>query len=91
MPMERATLAEAWKTYREMAVSPTAGPTQVHETKKAFYAGAAVCLMVLQRIGDDDISEDLGVAIIERLHQESRAFVEAVSALAGEAGKTRES
>jgi len=31
---------DAWKRYREQIIPATAGPVQVEETRRGFYAGA---------------------------------------------------
>jgi hypothetical protein len=33
-----------WKSYRQQVLPPTAGETQVIETRRAFYAGASAAL-----------------------------------------------
>lgn len=47
-----AHVRKAWESYREMAVSPNAGVTQVSETQMAFYAGAACLFYLLTRPGE---------------------------------------
>lgn len=50
------------------------GPQQVNELKKAFFAGCHTMLQIGLAIGDDAISEDQGVLIMESMHQEVRRF-----------------
>lgn len=74
------TLENAFETYwAHVAPGPVAA-NQLHETRKAFYAGAISILEVCRRISEDDISEDTGVEVLARLYAEGRAFVELVSA-----------
>lgn len=39
-----------------------------------FYAGAAAMLELMQRVGPDDISEDVGVEMLTRLHEELLSY-----------------
>lgn len=38
--MKRSTMLEAWTGYRRKVIPISAGPAQVTETRRAFYAGA---------------------------------------------------
>lgn len=58
---------EAWKDYVSQVVPDDAGKAQVRETKKAFYAGASIMLVLLARLPDD---EDAAIAEIAALDQE---------------------
>lgn len=47
----------------------------VRETvEHSFYAGAASMLELMARVGPDDISEDVGVEMLNRLHEELHAY-----------------
>lgn len=70
-----ATLADHWRAYRKQAMPADAGQNQVDETRNAFYGGAAMALLTVQRIGEDDISEDEGVAIIKALVKECEDYL----------------
>lgn len=69
------SIGAAWESYRREVVPGDAPAVQVQECRRAFYAGAKATLGVLLVIGDDAVGEDDGVAIIEALHEESRAFM----------------
>lgn len=47
---------------------------QRNETKQAFYAGAYSLLMAIAGLGEDDVSEDAGAAVLEAYKQELEAF-----------------
>jgi hypothetical protein len=42
--------------------------------RRAFYAGAASMLDLMMRVGPDDVSEDQGVEMLERLREELETF-----------------
>lgn len=69
--MERQIILEAWNGYRRKLLDPVgAGPVQIEETRRAFYAGA-ISLLTAIMMGLDPGAEatdaDLGrMAAIER-------------------------
>ena len=66
-------LEEGWNEYRQKVVPPKAGPVQVKETKRAFYAGAAAMFYTLiLNATDKNSNKDLDV--VEALHQELEAW-----------------
>jgi hypothetical protein len=67
-------VAEAWASYEREVIPDTAGATQRKESRRAFYAGASAMFRLVGGVGIDDISEDQGAAMIERLHLELHAF-----------------
>lgn len=72
------TIQEQWESFRKAVIPPTAGPVQVQEMRRAFYAGAEAMWRINMAIGEDSVSEDGGVAILEGVNQEIRQFVEQV-------------
>lgn len=67
------TIEECWKGFH--AILPKDAPAiQVQETRRAFYAGFAACLGLFQKMGNDDLSDDAGAAILEGLHEEVMLF-----------------
>ncbi len=42
--------------------------------KHAFYAGAASMLEMMQRVGPEDVSEEVGVEMLTRLAEELESF-----------------
>jgi hypothetical protein len=70
------TVEQQWNDYssrifRGLSISEV----QRNETKQAFYAGAYSILMTLRDVlGDDAISEDAGVQILENYKQELEKF-----------------
>jgi len=52
-------------------VPPGASPTQVTETRRAFYGGALSLLDIVRQLPADD---DAGVAELQALYDECRAF-----------------
>ena len=47
-------IEKAWKQYREMVVPATASPTQVRETRQAFYAGGLILWQMLLSNASDE-------------------------------------
>jgi hypothetical protein len=67
------TIHDKWSEF-EKVINPSAGAIQRKEMRRSFYAGAMAVLSITINIGDDAISEDAGVAMIEGLHQETQLF-----------------
>jgi hypothetical protein len=79
-PIDR-TLADMWESYARQVIPPGTSPRAIQNNKFAFYGGASYVLEVLTAIGDREVSEDVGIETIERLHQELRLFAAQQSAL----------
>lgn len=77
---KRKTMRMEWESYRERIVPAGAGPTQVVETERAFYAGA-IAYRYLYRsrldMGTADCSEEEARAC-QRLDEELNDYVETV-------------
>lgn len=71
---------DGWYQYVERVLPPNASATQKAETRRAFYAGAWHVLSTMQDIGEPDISEDQGVAILESIKTEILGFLDDVKA-----------
>lgn len=58
------------------AVLTKVGPQSVQmiETRRAFYAGAAAVLKIMAKISEDDVTEEVGAAILEGLSEEVIQF-----------------
>jgi hypothetical protein len=77
------TIAALWESYNKEVVPATASPIQRQELRRAFYAGAGSMMGLVYDLGDDSISEDAGIAVMQGLVDEAHAFKNAV--LAGQA------
>lgn len=73
------TIQHAWESFAAAVLSPDAGAVQRREMRRAFYAGAHATLTVMRGLGEPEVSEDAGVAVLESLSQESQAFAVAVT------------
>ncbi|MBZ0086495.1 MAG: hypothetical protein K8F33_00100 [Thermomonas sp.] len=73
------TVQEQWDGFRKLVVPKDAPEVQVTEMRRAFYAGVEAMLRIQWAIGDDAVSEDAGVAILEGVHDECRRFAEDVA------------
>lgn len=69
------TVQEKWEGFSSGVIHPGASAVQREELRRAFYAGAAVVLDISCSIGDESISQDAGVAILEGLHSELEAHI----------------
>jgi hypothetical protein len=74
------TIASEWEEFERAILAPAnAGPTQVRETRRGFYAGAQVMLsLVLSQVsaGDEVTPED--EALMERIDAELKEFARAI-------------
>ena len=71
------TIQAQWLSYLRDVVPRDAGPVQVEECRRAFYAGAAGLLSITSTV-IPYMDEDAGVAVLEGLHQELQGFAVAV-------------
>lgn len=77
MPLDKhqsRTIAGNWATFSQAALPPNACAQQRRQVKRAFYAGAIGLLGVLDELSEPQVSENAGVAVLESLHQEARAY-----------------
>jgi hypothetical protein len=69
------TFFEEWKSYRQRVMPPTAGPVQILETKRAFYAGAQSFLALSSKLmSDGDAVNPDDIRAIARIHAELSEF-----------------
>lgn len=74
------TVAESWESYRHEVLPANAGPAQIAETRRAFYAGSYITLMnIATHVGDPNADEEEGVENLERLKAECEAFAASVA------------
>ena len=73
--MALKTIEQEWTGFSEMIFAKMdPGPTQVKETKQAFFAGAFAMLCAVKQIGEPEVSEVAGVLYLEERQQEATAF-----------------
>lgn len=67
-----------WLTYASNRLTPhgidITDPNVRATLEPAFYAGAASMLELMQRVGPDEISEDQGVEMLQRIHEELETY-----------------
>ena len=73
------TVKEQWDSFRTLVIPTNAPEIQVTEMRRAFYAGVEAMLRIQWEVGDDAVSEDAGVAILEGIHDECRRFAAEVA------------
>jgi hypothetical protein len=74
MPQRIPTVDGLWQEFARAVMPPHAPADQVREMRRAFFGGAWAMLTTVEQIGDEAVSEDQGVAILEALARECRAF-----------------
>lgn len=52
---ERKFIEACWLTYQDLVINPGAGPNQTHETRQAFFSGAAVLFSGIMEKLDKDV------------------------------------
>lgn len=76
--VERAhTVADMWRAYADAALAPhgiTPDDPEIGEAheliRHAFYAGAAGMLDLMMRVAPDEVSEERGAEMLQRLSEE---------------------
>jgi hypothetical protein len=75
------TVAQQWAEFEKLVLPPDAGRTQRTEMRRAFYAGFQGALMAGIEMADESKdSDDIGVTMIQRLHDECQQFACQVAA-----------
>ena len=66
---------EHWKVFAKaiFAGKPVAR-VQYDEMRKAFFAGATAMLRMMQAVGDDSVTEEQGVMVLDAVEQECVEF-----------------
>lgn len=67
-------MAKSWESFVRAVMPRNAPAVQRQEMRRAFYAGAWAMLCAFREIGEDSVSEDEGVAVMERLKTEVETF-----------------
>ena len=78
--LHEARDANEFNSYLLLVVPAGVPPVQIQETQRAFYAGAAAAFALMNRIGEDDVPEHVGVVLLERLDRELKVFTAKVEA-----------
>lgn len=72
---ERRSLADEWRDFERRILPQGAGPIQLLETRRAFYAGAQTMFnLITDGLDADSGPTDLDVAYVESLFQEMQQF-----------------
>lgn len=72
------TVGHLWRTYRDGRfrtdgmddIDPAHRAAVEELAQHAFYAGAASMFELVTRVAPDDVSEDVGVEMLNRIHEE---------------------
>jgi hypothetical protein len=69
------TIAENWDVFRQATMPTTAGPVQIEETRRAFYAGSYITLMSIATGIEQETPDDEGVEMLMALKVECETFL----------------
>ena len=72
------TIQENWDSFNYLVIPKNADDIQRQEMRKAFYAGAGVMLNICWAIGDESISEEVGLDILESCNKEINMFLKQI-------------
>jgi hypothetical protein len=76
MPPAKEKHVEAlWLSFEKNVIPVTASDIQRKEMRRAFYSGAWALLQEMKRLGEDDISEEVGADILEAVDAECCDFM----------------
>lgn len=77
-PLDHASLGEAFEAYRKNVISPKASPSQVEETRKAFYASSAwLHGKIMAHANDEEMGADVLIEFLKGINEE--VLVHAIS------------
>lgn len=82
--VEQARTVQAmWRAYYEETLKPRGlveGDPAIDDglvlMRKTFYAGVAAMLELMMRVSPDDVSEDQGVEMLQRLYDELQTYAQ---------------
>ena len=72
------TIQSFWESFSKDVIPEDAPEVQRKEMKRSFYAGCYTVLQITYGIGDEAVSEEAGIQMLETLHQESRIFLDRI-------------
>ena len=72
------TVQDQWESFAATVIHPDAGPNQRDQMRLAFFAGAWAMFSMLTDVGETDVTEDQGLAVIEALRLECIAFAKSL-------------
>lgn len=74
------TIRDLWLTYGAEAIVPLGvkldDPAVVGTVEAAFYAGVAAMFELHMRVSADNVSEEVGVEMLSRLHEELESYTQ---------------
>ena len=69
------SIQQMWRLYWTNRWAPANFPPDVEKCfRHAFYSGCAAMIELMSRVGPDDVSEDRGVEMLQRLHEELETY-----------------
>ena len=71
----RPTMARAWESYLSLVLPPNAGPTQIQECRRAFYAGAeSLHVLIMHALDPGSEPTEADLRFMEALYKELQQF-----------------
>ncbi len=74
------TVWDLWQSFARDVIPPEAPPIQRQEMRRAFYAAAWAVLQEVKVVGEESVSEEAGIAALQRMEAELCAFQQDVQA-----------
>jgi hypothetical protein len=74
------TLSEQWDNFRLLCIPVDAPAAQLREMQRAFYAGAGAHHDITVALGEDEVTEEEGIATLDALQTELLQFGKKVEA-----------
>lgn len=77
-------IAKAWASYRERVLPKNAGPVQVEETRRGFYAGAAAVFgSVVEQLSPGEEITEADLALLDSIKAELDEYLASFKARNG--------
>jgi hypothetical protein len=75
---DRKRIASEWNSFEKAVMPQNASAIQRKEMRRAFYAGGWAMLQIAKELGDENISEEQGVVVLESIEAEYQDFMKRV-------------
>lgn len=72
-------IKDAWESYRDSVMPKDAGPVQLQECQRAFFAGAYSHNLITTGIGSPGVTEKRAMEILDAVQRECREFAKSQS------------
>ena len=73
------TIKEQWDSFEKEVVPAGASEIQVQEMRRSFYGGVMAMSLIQDVIGQEAMSEDAAMGILQGVEQELRDFLNSIT------------